>query len=537
VASLADLPTGDHDEPDDAVRFDEQVRVGAKLADRYRLDRRVRPLPPSGDGVGGPQTWIGFDELLNRKVGLYLIAADHPRAEALATAARQAATVADARFVQVLDAVEEPGLVYVINEWISDAASLGSRLADGPLSPYAATKMARELCEAMTQAHDCGMPHGALDPDVVLVSGTGQIKILGLRLESALAETKPDADEARAADVRAIGRLWYAALTARWPGEAAHGLAAAPAPGKAYAPAQVRAAIPKPVDQLVAQILTEDEPSELTDTKSLTAAISRLPRMRDESEPDLPAPGISVRPADAAPAMTATRSLGLPVGDAAAAARPVPRSLIAAVVGVVVVLGIVLALEFTGRQHPAAAAGPSSSASPDLRGVTGPPEPFVASAITAVHVWDSDQGTDGLTQAPQAYDGVAAGWSTSVYKDGPSIAPFRPGTGLIFDLGAFKNVQSVQFVVPVAGANVEVWTAATAVTAFPTIADSAPPGFTKQRVLTGVGGPQAIVVTFPKTVTTRFVMIWFTALPYQQASEFKGAGYRDSLADVKIIAS
>lgn len=535
MASLADLPTGDHDEPDDAVRFDEQMRVGAKLADRYRLDRRVRPLPPSGDNAGGPQSWIGFDELLNRKVGLYLIAADHPRAEALASAARQAATVADARFVQVLDAVEEPGLVYVINEWISDAASLGSRLAAGPLSPYAATRIARELCEAMAVAHDCGMPHGGLDPDMVLVTSTGQIKILGLRLESGLTEAEPDPDKARAADVRAIGRLWYAALTARWPGDAAFGLEAAPDPGKAYAPAQVRAAIPKPVDQLVAQLLTEDEPSTLTDTKSLAAAISSLPRMRDENEHQVPAPGIAMR--GGAASVAATRSLGLPVDALDGGGRRAPRALIAVACGAVLVLGTVLAIEFNGRPHPTVASSTSSSASPGARGVTGPPQPFAAATITAVHVWDADKGADPRGQSMDAVNGSSTGWSTSVYVGGPSIAPFRPGTGLIFDLGAYKNVQSVQFTVPVAGANVEVWTAATAVTSFPQIADSTPPQFTRQRTLTDVGGSQPIVVTFPKTVTTQFVMVWFTALPYQSASGFKGAGYRDSLVGVKIIAS
>jgi hypothetical protein len=537
VASLAELPTGDHDDPK-GTRFAEQVHRGAKLAARYRLDRQVRPLPE--EPVGGPQTWIGFDELLNRKVGLYLIAADHPRAEALAVAAREAATVPDARFVQVLDAVEEPDLVYVINEWISDAASLGSRLAGGPLSARSATKIARELAEAMTQAHDCGMTHGALDPETVLVTGTGQIKILGLRLEAVLSDTEPTEDDAGAADVRAIGRLWYAALTAHWPGDAAYGLEAAPAPhGKTYAPAQVRAAIPKPVDQLVAQILTEAEPNDLATTKSLSTAIGQLPRMRDDNEfADVQPPGIAIRPPVPPPASNrppSNRPHG--VAGASAPAKRVPRSLIAAVIGVVLVLGAVVVTEFAGKSHNAVAASPPS-ASPDSRGTaTASAVSTVVAAVSAVHVWDSDKGTDSLAEAPDAYNGSSTGWSTSVYIDGPSIAPFRPGTGLIFDLGSAKTVDSVQFTVGTPGASTEVWTASSSVTAFPPIADSPPPGFAKQAAQQNVGGSQTVTVTFAKAVSTRFVMVWFTALPLQPASQFKGAGYHDNLADVKIFTS
>jgi hypothetical protein len=532
VASLANLPTGDHDDPDGS-RFAEQVRSGAKLAARYRLDRQVRALPE--EKTGGPQTWIGFDELLNRKVGLYLIDAGHPRAEALAAAAREAATVPDARFVQVLDAVEEPELVYVINEWISDAASLGSRLADGPLSARYATKIARELAEAMSQAHDCGMTHGALDPETVLVSSTGQIKILGLRLEAVLSDAEPAPRDACAVDVRAIGRLWYAALTAHWPGDAAYGLDAAPTPhGKTYAPAQVRAAIPKPVDQLVARLLSEEEPSDLVTTKALSAAISQLPRLRDDSEfADVQPPSIAVRP-PAPPAVGArfqgVMSMGMPD-------KRVPRSLIAAVIGVVLVLGAVAVNEFVGKSHSAVAAAPPTTTTPSGTALSAVPSALAA--VVSVHVWDSDRGTDSLAQAPEAYDSSSAGWSTSVYDDGPSIAPFRPGTGLIFDLGSVKDVDSVQFNVGAAGASTEVWTAASSVTAFPAIADSAPPGFTRQAAQSSIGGSQTVIVAFPKAVATEFVMVWFTALPKQPAQlpHFTFSGYRDNLADVKIFTS
>src|SRR5579859_3287477 len=124
VASLAEKPAGDS-ENFGRARFDQQVHVGAKLAGRYRLERELRRYPDAREPW--PQAWVGFDEVLNREVGIDLVASGHPRAEAVESAARDAATVSDVRFVQVLDVADENGLVYVVKEWVSDGANLKER--------------------------------------------------------------------------------------------------------------------------------------------------------------------------------------------------------------------------------------------------------------------------------------------------------------------------------------------------------------------------------------------------------------------------
>jgi len=270
VASLAEKPAGDSEDFDGA-RFDDQVHVGARLAGRYRLERKLRNYP-DGDQAP-PQAWVGFDEVLNREVGIDLVASGHPRASAVEAAARNAATVPDVRFVQVLDVADENGLVYVVTEWVADAADLTHRLAAGPLSVAVSTRIVRELAQAMTEAHSWDMPHGALDPDKVLVTSTNQVKILGLCLETAMAG-EDTGSKTPLDDVKAIGAIWYAALTARWPGEeSAFGLPAAPrAHDKPFTPAQIRAAIPKAVDQLVEQIITDSEIPAIDSTKALSSA-------------------------------------------------------------------------------------------------------------------------------------------------------------------------------------------------------------------------------------------------------------------------
>lgn len=543
MASLAEKPAGDS-ENFDGARFDDQVHAGARLAGRYRLERLLRHYP-DGDQAP-PQAWVGFDEVLNREVGIDLVASGHPRANAVEAAARNAATVPDVRFVQVLDVADENGLVYVVTEWVADAADLTHRLAGGPLSVAVATRIARELAMAMTEAHSWDMPHGALDPDKILVTSTNQVKILGLCLESAMSGTENGTTTALE-DVKAIGSIWYAALTGRWPGaESAFGLAAAPrAHEKLFTPAQIRAAIPKAVDQLVEQILTDGEIPAVDSAKALSSAISALPRMRDEQESTdvLPRPAPQRRPPvypvaaptavqmrTGGPARTAAAAQGLEAADGGVGR--VPRGLLAVILGVVVVAGAVAAFQLGGRHNG------STNTPPNTPGVTSSSTVPIAVKplnIANASIWDSDQGQDDIAKLQQSYNGSAEGWVTSTYKDGPDITSYRKGTGIIFDLGSAQKVGKVTFTVVTAGATVEVWTADAALTSLPSVSNSAPPGFTKQSTKANVGGGE-VDVTFSTTVNTRYVMVWFTVLPHQDAGQYEIAGYRDSLSNVKIFS-
>lgn len=541
MASLAETPAADNGGVD-RVHFELQVHAGARLAGRYRLDRELRSYAESGSPE--PQSWVGFDELLNRKVGIDLIASRHPHARAVAAAARDAATVPDVRFVQILDVADEDGLVYVVKEWVSDATDLATRLAGGPLSVALATRIAKELAVAIAEAHSCGIPHGALDPQTVLITRGNQVKIIGLRLETALS-----GGEARtgtyAADLRAIGTLWYAALTGRWPEEqAAFGLLAAPRThGKPFSPAQIRAAVPKPVDQLVAQVLdasAEDAPS-IESAKALTAMIRALPRLREESAEatsvmprtampaapqSRPAARAAVRPA---PTLAQSASVSIPGPEAGR----FPRGVLAVVLGVILVIGAVAAFQLGGSNKNEA--GVTVTQSPSPHSTPASPNPVKLLSITTDSVWDSDKGTDNVAHAADAFNGSTTGWMSSTYIGGPAIAPYRAGAGLIFDLGSAQSVGSVKFDVGISGATAEVWTAPSGLSSPPAVTNSAPTGFTRRAIQAGLAAGE-VDVSFSSPVKTRFVLIWFTVLPHQDATSDDIAGYRDNLSGVRIYS-
>ncbi|MGH3488633.1 MAG: protein kinase family protein [Actinopolymorphaceae bacterium] len=244
------------------------VDPGVTLAGRYRVAELLAETP--GDG-GVAQTWRAVDEVLSRSVVLHVLAADDPRADYLLEASRKAATASDVRFLRVLDALRDDGVAYVVREWVA-GRSLGTVLADGPLPPHQAGLLVREVAEAMARAHDQGLTHERLDPDSIVVTDSGSLKIVGLATQAALTsngagggseDSGSEGSGAEGEPVRldslGLGRLLYAGLTARWPTGPRSGLSAAPraADGSLLSPRQCRAGVPRPLDEITERILVD----------------------------------------------------------------------------------------------------------------------------------------------------------------------------------------------------------------------------------------------------------------------------------------
>lgn len=255
-----------------------ELHSGHKLARRYRLEECVTRL----DGFS---SWRAVDEKLRRAVGVHVLPADHTRARSVLAAARSAALLGDPRFVQVLDAVEENDLVYVVHEWLPDATELTALLAAGPLEPHDAYQMVSQLAAAMAAAHREGLAHLRLNPNAVLRTSTGQWRVRGLAVNAALRGITSDTPQR--ADTEAIGALLYAALTQRWPYENdAHGLSGLPKDVGLIAPDQVRAHVHRGLSELAMRALVNDgatasrHEAPCTTPEELVKAIGEMPRIR-----------------------------------------------------------------------------------------------------------------------------------------------------------------------------------------------------------------------------------------------------------------
>jgi hypothetical protein len=222
------------------------TRAGDVLAGRYRL---VDLLSESGGG----RFWRAHDRILERHVALHVISADDPRADLLQEAARRSATVLDQRILRVLDVERIDHQCFVVNEWGS-GTSLDIMLAsNGPLSPRRGAWLVSEVADSIAVAHAHGVAHGLLSPENVLLDNEGGVRIIGFCVDAAL-HGMPPGDPHH--DVVDLAGLLHATLTGRWAGVSPSGVPRAPEKhGRVMRPRQVRAGVPRPLDDLCDELL------------------------------------------------------------------------------------------------------------------------------------------------------------------------------------------------------------------------------------------------------------------------------------------
>ncbi|HWJ09424.1 MAG TPA: protein kinase family protein [Nocardioides sp.] len=215
------------------------TRSGDVLAGRYRL---IDLLSESGGG----RFWRAHDAVLERFVALHVIDEEDPRAPGLVAAARTSAGVLDPRILRVLDAQEEDGRCFVVNEW-GTGTSLDVLVTHaGPLGPRRAAWLVADIADAIAHAHAAGVTHGRLNPENVLIDRYGAVRLIGMCVDAALHGLPPGDVQA---DLEDLGGLLYCALTGVWPGPSGSIVPAAPREnGTFLSPRQVRAGVPKQLD-------------------------------------------------------------------------------------------------------------------------------------------------------------------------------------------------------------------------------------------------------------------------------------------------
>jgi serine/threonine protein kinase len=226
------------------------------LGGRYRLEDLLSEHE-------GARFWRATDTVLARSVAIHALASSDSRAPGVLEAARTSARVRDPHFLRVLDCDDVDGLTWVVNEW-GEGASLDLMLERNTLPPTRAAWLAREVAEAIASAHAQGLVHGRLNPEAVLVTDSGAVKVIGFNVTAAFAGPAPvhpayGAIAPREADVIDVAGVLYAALTGRWPGVSPSSVPSAPRDGRRpLRPRQVRAGVPRTLDAICDRVLNKD---------------------------------------------------------------------------------------------------------------------------------------------------------------------------------------------------------------------------------------------------------------------------------------
>ena len=559
--------------------------AGTVLASRYRLEELIGESQPT-------VTWRAFDQVLSRSVLVHLLAPGDPDEEELLTAARKASVATDSRFLRVLDAVHssDPAVgSYIVCEYAT-GQSLEVILSHGPLSALEAAWITREVADALAGVHGLGLYHRRISPETVIITPSGNVKIVGLLIEAALrpaaTEVVHGADTPELVDVTDLGRLLYASLVCRWPGGRAFGLQSAPTMGRRWmTPRQVRAGVSPALDNVCDQILGDpprhhapaittaggivtaltkvlgsaDAAPDLerrlhqpiptvtggTQTTDHTADIQPVSSLLDQTTSREEAIRTRTIPAASAPPTTQrTRvSAGRPPSGSATAGRPSRTGppappptaqqrkrrwigLLLVLAVLLIAAGIISAIVVNQRLSGAPEPNASSARS-------GTPErsPAQLKKLAIAQARDFDpQGedkTENPEEVPLAYDGdPATRWRTVQYFGNPKLGNIKRGVGLVLDLGTPQPVRSVHLTLSGTGTAVEFRVPETDPAQTPQ-----PPMSSDKRwrtVAAESNAVQSATLTAKQDVTTRYVLVYLTSLPKE------GNGYRGGIYEVEL---
>ncbi|MVO88865.1 serine/threonine protein kinase [Streptomyces sp. p1417] len=507
-----------------------ELHSGHKLARRYRLEECVTRL----DGFS---SWRAVDEKLRRAVGVHLLPADHPRARSVLAAARSAALLGDPRFVQVLDAVEENDLVYVVHEWLPDATELTALLAAGPLEAHDAYQLVSQVTQAMAAAHREGLAHLRLTPSAVLRTSSGQYRIRGLAVNAALRGITSEAPQRT--DTEAIGALLYASLTQRWPYDNdAYGMSGLPKDIGLIPPDQVRAGVHRGLSELAMRALVNDgatasrqEPA-CTTPDDLVKAIAELPRIRPP-EPAFTAPPEYQRTTyqqgnygRGMPPPGVTQAVPAPPPPLQSRTGKALKWAVSALLIAALGLGSWQLADALLDQDKSKDSGPTRTTDGEDKKQPKPVQPIAVQNAQETLLGGKAQDPENV---PKTYDGDASTlWRTKSYVDGPRLAPYRQGVGIVYDLGSGKSVSSASLGLKYEGPSttVELYAAES-------MSPSGPVSSMK-KIGDGTTTGDSLKIKADKPVKTQYVLLWMTHVPQSGTDGYYGAGYKQGITEVKF---
>ena len=528
---------------------------GTRLGGRYRLEDRIA----AGSGW---DAWKAIDETLARAVTVFTFASGFPRVGDVVTAARAASRLTDPRLAQVFDVEEDRENAYIVMEWAA-GETLGDLIMQGPLEPFRAARMIAEAAGALASAHAAGVAHMCLSPGSVRWSPTGEVKVVGLGIDAALAGIY--SDDPVVGDTQGLGRLLYAALTAHWPGSEFPSLPAAPvAGGEPCSPRQVLAGIPLALSDLTCRAMQlrggeSDQP--LTTPGELSRALRA-------TLPPVPLPVAAAPPAwrDQAPrtpdtgwihgrhggqgqtesgwprggaladtdwstddggeydergrsARPARRRAGQPgrVRDRRLAAPGLPSRYTKGILVAAGVLALVAIAAFTlwggggsGPGHPNPGRSTPLTSATELR-------PTNATGFDPLTRVSADPGNEETIYAKDAIDGnPKTGWTSQWYAS-PEFGQLKDGSGLMIDMGRPIKFASVTVTFnSEPGADVQLLVGNSAARSKQNLESM-------KRIAVASNPTGAVTFHITSPVTGRFLVIWFTRLPPQPGTSGKYA--------------
>ena len=279
----------------------------------YRVRERL--------GAGGMgEVYLAEDTRLGREVALKFLTssaqADPERRARLLTEARAASALRSSNIAAIYDIGEHEGADFLVMEYV-EGDVLSARIAHGPLAVREAVDIARQVADALAEAHGRGVIHRDIKSANIIVNARGQVKVLDFGLakfmqapagqasvdaaltvgHDTMAGTilgtvsymAPEQALGRTADPRSdlfsLGVVFYEMLAGRLPfqgqtfGEVVDAILHQVPP----APARFNYAVTPDVDAVVRRALEKSPEMRYQDARSLYVDLTRLGTMLDNA--------------------------------------------------------------------------------------------------------------------------------------------------------------------------------------------------------------------------------------------------------------
>lgn len=444
------------------------------IGDRYRLVERI-----TNDNT--MTLWLAHDQLLARPVSLTVHNPGGDAATEFLGRAHRLSTVSHPALARVYDAVDEGYRAYVVSEWV-DGTSLTDMLVEGPLDPNEAASMVGRLAEAVSQAHTAGNALGGLHPDFVRMTRRGVVfsRIAGN-------------DAVTSDDIRGLGGLLYAALTAQWPlsyagtGPQTKLRPATAVAGRLSAPRQVRGGVPHDLSTLSMRALQPEDPRGIRSAEAIATVLNDRARPAAAYDEPLPyVPNEAPPPANYGYAPHQPPAGGgyqyppepprrhsqyeqpyehyeQPYVDERRRSRVASISVVVAAVAALAIVGWVIGMVLgkvpdgdSGRAEAPLdlSNAPTSQSSQSSQ---GQPVGDVIRPASATLFDPQGDGQDNPSDVPQAIDGnPGTAWQTVHYKRSATFGNLKTGMGILVDMGKPVSVSQVRIHTTKPGMNLEV---------------------------------------------------------------------------------
>lgn len=257
------------------------------IAGRYQLNKLI--------GSGGmADVYVAHDSVLGRKVAIKVLneelAANKKFSQRFKQEAKSASSMDHPNIVKVLDAGEtsetdaagvKHTYAYLVMEYV-DGLELSKLVARGPLKVPEAIRVTKELLSAVEFAHNKGIIHRDIKPDNIMLTRSGNVKVLDFGIARAVAETfddiatttsilgtaayfSPEQAQGQKVDIRtdlyAVGIVLFEMLTGKVPfsGDTAVAVAHQHIHAHPPAPSSLNPKVSLALDQVVFTALAKDK--------------------------------------------------------------------------------------------------------------------------------------------------------------------------------------------------------------------------------------------------------------------------------------